>query len=85
MDGSDRSAKDRKGNKVKVGNLVQVNPSRRQLEGEPYIGKLGIVVEQNAPSDEFDPNAEGVEMWWVQWQGNSDWDIEWQGDLTVLS
>ena len=70
---------------MKVGSLVQVKPSRHQLYDESYIGKLGIVVEQSAPSDEFDPNVEGVGMWWVQWQGNSDWDIEWQADLVVLS
>ena len=70
---------------MKVGNLVQIKASRRQLHNEPYIGKVGVVVEQNAPSDEFDPNAEGVDMFWVQWQGNSDWDIEWEGDLDVLA
>lgn len=71
---------------MKVGNLVQIKPSRHQLQTEPYIGKVGIVVEQNAPCDEFDdPNAEGVDMFWVQWQGNSDWDIEWEGDLEVLA
>jgi hypothetical protein len=76
---------------VKVGNLVQIKPSRHQLQTEPYIGKVGIVVEQNAPCDEFDaggilePSAQAVEMWWVQWQGNSDWDIEWEGDLDVLA
>jgi hypothetical protein len=70
---------------MKVGNLVQMKPSLHQLPNEPYIGKLGIVVEQNAPIDEFDLNAEGVEMWWVQWQGNCDWDIEWEQNLKVLS
>ena len=79
---------------MKVGNLVQMKPSLQQLPNEPYIGKLGIVVEQNAPTDEFDPNgveseaerhAEGTEMWWVQWQGNCDWDIEWEQNLKVLS
>ena len=68
---------------MKVGNLVQLKPSRHQLHNEPYVGKVGIVVEQNAPGDEYDQDI--VEMWWVQWQGNSDWDIEWQGDLEVLS
>tara|TARA_Y100001938_G_C7751616_1_gene264146 strand:- start:158 stop:364 length:207 start_codon:yes stop_codon:yes gene_type:complete len=68
---------------MKVGSLVQIKPSRHQLHNEPYVGKVGIVVEQNAPCDEYDKDV--VEMWWVQWQGNSDWDIEWQGDLEVLS
>ena len=68
---------------MKVGDLVQVKPSRHHLQVEDCIGKLGIVVEQNAPGDEYDKDA--VEMWWVQWQGNSDWDIEWEGDLQVLS
>jgi len=76
---------------MKVGNLVQIKPSRHQLHNEPYVGKVGIVVEQNAPFDEFDggahlePSEQAVEMWWVQWQGNTDWDIEWEGDLQVLS
>ena len=68
---------------MKVGNLVQQKPSRHQLPNEPYIGKLGIVVEQNAPADGFDPSL--IEMWWVQWQGNWDWDIEWEQDLKVVS
>lgn len=71
---------------MKVGDLVELKPSRHQLPDEPYIGKLGLVVEQNAPCDEFDdPNAEAVEMWWIQWQGNSDWDIEWEKELKVVS
>ena len=71
---------------MKVGNLVQIKPSRHQLQTEPYIGKVGIVVEQNTPHDMHEECAQDVvEMWWVQWQGNSDWDIEWQGDLEVLA
>ena len=76
---------------MKVGNLVQIKPSRHQLQNEPYIGKVGIVVEQNIHSPDFDsgeilkPSEYISEMWWVQWQGNSDWDLEWQGDLQVLS
>ena len=31
--------------KMKVGNLVQVKPSRHQLPDEPYNGKMGIVVD----------------------------------------
>ncbi len=68
---------------MKVGSLVQKVPSLHQLLNEPYIGKVGIVVEQNAPTDEFDPDD--VETWWVQWQGNCDWDIEWEQNLKVLS
>ena len=69
---------------MKVGNLVQRKPSRTTLDPrDPYIYKIGIVVEQNAPGDEYDKDAEAT--WWVQWQGNSDWDKEWEGDLQVLS
>ena len=70
---------------MKVGNLVVFKPSPHQLPDEPYNGRVGIVVEQNAPCDEFDPNAEGVGMWWIQWQGNCDWDIVWENDLKVLA
>ena len=76
---------------MKVGNLVQLKPTRHQLPDEPYAGKVGVVVEQNAPGDEFDagfylkPSEQAAEMWWVQWQGNSDWDIEWEGHLEVLA
>ena len=71
---------------MKVGDLVQIRPSRHQLQTEPYIGKVGIVVEQNAPADELFDGVDYVPtMWWVQWQGNIDWDIEWEGDLQVLS
>ena len=75
---------------MKVGNLVQLKPARHQLPDEPYVGKVGVVVEQNTPC-EFDtgkilkPSEKAVEMWWIQWQGNSDWDIEWEGDLEVLA
>jgi hypothetical protein len=68
---------------MKVGDLVELSPSRNQLPDEPYVGKLGLVVEQNPPTDEFD--GPPVEMWWVQWIGNRDWDIEWEKELTVVS
>ena len=76
---------------MKVGNLVQQKPPRYQLPDEPYVGKIGIVVEQNIHSPDFDageilePSEYAPEMWWVQWQGNTDWDLEWYGDLEVLS
>ncbi len=76
---------------MKVGNLVQQKPPRYQLPDEPYVGKVGIVVEKSAPDDEFDageilePSERAAYMWWVQWQGNSDWDLEWEGHLKVLA
>lgn len=68
---------------MKVGDLVEIKPTPHQLPHWPDIGKIGIVVEQNAPVDEFDPSD--VKAWWVQWQGNRDWDIECEDWLVVLS
>jgi hypothetical protein len=68
---------------MKVGDLVELKPSRLDPTHEPHIGKIGIVVEQTAPDEEFAPSD--PESWWVQWQGNSDWDIECEDWLVVLS
>ena len=59
---------------MKVGDLVEQDPSVHQLECEPYHGKLGIVMEVG------DSGA-----CWVRWQGNCDWDLELKVDLTVVS
>ena len=69
---------------MKVGDLVELKPSRNQMPDEPYAGKLGLIVEQNVVcADEFDGPSE--EMFWVKWQGNRDWDIEWEKELKVVS
>ncbi len=66
---------------MKVGDLVEQAPLNWQLPDEPYHGKIGIVVELEAPADVFDTEP----TVWVQWQGNSDWDIESEAYLTVVS
>ena len=68
---------------MQVGDLVELKPSRNQLPDEPYAGKLGILVEENPLPDGW--TGEEEEAWWVQWQGNRDWDIEWEKELKVVS
>jgi hypothetical protein len=42
---------------MKVGNLVQVKPSRHQLPDEPYNGKMGVIIELFPAVDDWKETA----------------------------
>ena len=66
---------------MKIGDLVtpRDTPKERSHRPSHYFGKIGIIVEWDAPNPAYKPCG------WVKWPFNFDWDIEYEEDLELVS